>query len=81
MTRVYDQTLHQIWNRVLTDDAVPAHSIIIESMSRARSDGFKECAKVLAELEQMASASQNYVPGPLGQRLAKTIKRARAALT
>lgn len=35
MTQTYPQQLHKIWNEVLADDAVPAHSIIMEAMKRA----------------------------------------------
>lgn len=35
----YPQQLHKIWNAVLADDDVPAHSIIMESMQRASDFG------------------------------------------
>lgn len=39
MTKTYPQELHAIWNIVLHDPAVPAHSIIMEAMVRAFSLG------------------------------------------
>lgn len=35
----YDQSLHDIWNGVVTDDAVPPHSVVMEAMARASRAG------------------------------------------
>lgn len=40
--RTYSQALHQIWNDVLADDAVPASSVIMEAMTRAFTSGRPE---------------------------------------
>lgn len=56
MTETYPQQLHKIWNGALADDAVPAHSIIMEAMKRAHEAGcisgvIDSCGCVFCDME------------------------------
>lgn len=62
--KLYDQALHDIWNGVLADPGVPAHSIIMEAMERARSLGVGGTGKrqkygaAFAKLEKCAEGRE-----------------------